>query len=329
MTFLETSPDRLDIFTWHIHGSYLYYLSQGNYNLYIPTDEKGSPGYGGRGRTFCFGSNVIEIPAAEVRNRSFDCILFQSEKNYLVDQYEIFSDRQREEIPKIYLEHDPPRKHPTDTPHVMQDPEITLVHVTHFNKLMWKNDCSPVKVIEHGVTAPPFHYTGVLNKGAVVINNLPERGRRLGADIFLAARRYVPLDLIGMNSKEFGGIGEIPLPQLPAFLSCYRFFFNPIRYTSLGLAVIEAMMLGMPVVGLATTEMVTVIKNDVSGYTDTNLFSLIEKMKLLLDDFELASSWGREARKTAEERFNIHRFTDEWAEVFRQAIAGRSVVQSA
>jgi len=41
-----------------------------------------------------------------------------------------------------------------------------------------------------------------------------------------------------------------------------RFFFNPIRYTSLGLAVCEAMMVGMPIIGLATTEMATTVQND-------------------------------------------------------------------
>lgn len=41
------------------------------------------------------------------------------------------------------------------------------------------------------------------------------------------------------------------------FAARYRFLFNPIRYTSLGLAVIEAMMIGMPVVALGTTDMVS------------------------------------------------------------------------
>ena len=43
----------------------------------------------------------------------------------------------------------------------------------------------------------------------------------------------MPLELVGMGSAELGGIGEVPNPALPNFLSHYRFFFNPIRYTSL------------------------------------------------------------------------------------------------
>jgi hypothetical protein len=225
--------------------------------------------------------------------------LFQSQQNYLEDQFELFTERQLATAARLYLEHDPPRKHPTDTCHIVDDPEVTVVHVTHFNRLMWDNRRCQVRVVEHGVTRSSFHYTGILNKGAVVINNLSERGRRLGADIFLSARRHVPLDLIGMGSEEFGGIGEVPLPQLPGFLSCYRFFFNPIRYTSLGLAVCEAMMLGMPVVGLATTEMVTVVQNGISGYLDTDTDALIDKMDLLIQDRQLAASMGEQAMKTA------------------------------
>lgn len=321
-----TNSERLKIFTWHIHGSYLYYLSQGDYDLYIPVDHEKGIGYGGRGNTFSFGDNVIEIPADEVKDHVFDCILFQSAKNYNTDQFEILSRRQREGTPKIYLEHDPPRMHPTDTIHVMDDPEVILVHVTSFNKLMWENVEGNVKVIEHGVTEPAATYSGELEKGAVVINNLPERGRRLGADIFLEIRKYIPLDLIGMNSKEFGGIGEVPLPQLPSFLSGYRFFFNPIRYTSLGLSVCEAMMLGMPIVGLATTEMVTVVDNNVSGFIDTNPFKLIKKMEMLLEDKALATEMGKEARRTAEQRFNIRRFTTDWNELFHLAVAGNLVM---
>src|SRR5688500_17856345 len=32
--------NRIKIFTWHIHGSYLYYLSKANFEIYIPINEK-------------------------------------------------------------------------------------------------------------------------------------------------------------------------------------------------------------------------------------------------------------------------------------------------
>jgi glycosyltransferase involved in cell wall biosynthesis len=313
--------NRIKIFTWHIHGSYLYYLSQGNFELYIPVDRHKSEGYIGYGTTFPFGDNVHEVPVENVKELSLDCILFQSPKTYLKDQYEIFTPEQRA-LPNIYLEHDPPQGHPTDTQHVFKDIDATIVHVTHFNNLMWDSNGVPSHVIDHGIVAPSAQYQGDLKKGIVVINDLSDRGRRLGVDIFLEARRHVPLDLIGMNTKEIGGLGEILHPQLPEFISRYRFFFNPIRYTSLGLAVLEAMMVGVPVVGMATTELVTVIKNNVSGFIHTDLSYLIARMKMLLANKEVASRIGEQGKKIAMERFNIKRFTDAWEALFLSVVKG-------
>jgi hypothetical protein len=310
--------NQLKIFTWHIHGSYLYYLSQGNYQLYIPTKPESSEGYYGRGKTFPFGDNVIEIPADEVKDHHFDCILFQTNQNFLVDQFEILSGAQRA-LPRIYLEHDPPRGHPTNTRHLIDDPNITLVHVTHFNRLMWDNGTTPTCVIEHGVLQPAISYTGQLDRGIAVINNLPSRGRLLGLDVFMEVRKHVPIDLIGMGTGELG-LGEVLHPQLPEFISKYRFFFNPIRYTSLGLAICEAMMLGIPVVGLATTELATIIENGKSGYVHTNVAYLAGKMKLLLNDPGHATRLGEAGRETALKKFDINLFTSEWEQLFRMAV---------
>lgn len=318
-----TNKIKPKIFTWHIHGSYLFYLSQGNYDIYIPVRTEKTEGYYGRGETFPFGDNVHEVQVDDIPKLSFDCIIFQTNKNYLEDQYEILTPEQRN-LPGIYIEHDPPRQHPTDTRHVVDDPDILLVHVTHFNRLMWDSNNTRTRVIEHGVTVPDIPYTGEIDKGIVVINNLPDRGRLLGLDIFLEVRKHVPLDLIGMNTGELG-LGEILHPQLPEFISKYRFFFNPIRYTSHGLAVCEAMMLGLPIVGMATTELPTVITNNVNGFIHTDIGTLVDKMQQLLQDKEQAASLGVEGRKTALNRYNIKRFTHDWEQTIREVIQTKTV----
>ena len=76
----------LRILTWHVHGNYLYYLSQAEAEFYLPVKAGKHPGYGGRGTTFPFGDNVIDVPASEVKNCDFDCILFQSRRNFTIDQ---------------------------------------------------------------------------------------------------------------------------------------------------------------------------------------------------------------------------------------------------
>lgn len=309
----------MKIFTWHIHGSYLYYLSQGNFTIYIPVNDSMDEGYYGRGHTFPFGDNVIEVNTREIKQLYFDCILFQTNRNWHTDQYELLSEEQRR-LPRIYLEHDPPSSHPTDMRHPMDDPDVLMVHVTHFNRLMWLNNSRIIRVIEHGVPMPSVRYGGELEKGIVVINHLFQRGRKLGADIFREVSRQVPLDLVGMGTKETGGLGEVLHPALPEFISHYRFFFNPIRYTSMGLAVCEAMMLGMPVVALATTEYPTVLQDNISGFIHNDIGYLVHNMQRMLKDRLLAETLGREGRRTAEKKFDIRRFTKQWEETFRLAI---------
>ena len=310
----------LRVLTWHIHGSYLYYLTQTPCIFYLPKKNTTEEGYGGRTSGFPWTDNVIDVPAEDVKDLDFDCILFQSKKNYLEDQYAILSEKQRA-LPKIYLEHDPPREVPTDTKHVVDNSEVLLVHVTHFNNLMWDNNSTPSAVIDHGVMVDKtVQYSGGLNKGIVVINGIVKRGRRLGYDVFKKVREKIPLDIVGMFSEDAGGLGEINNRELSAFIARYRFFFNPIRYTSLGLSVCEAMMTGVPVVGLATTEMAVTIKNDFSGYVHTDVDFLIDKMQMLLDNPDKAAALGRGAQQTANERFNIERFKQDWLNTFAAVI---------
>jgi glycosyltransferase involved in cell wall biosynthesis len=111
---------------------------------------------------------------------------------------------------------------------------------------------------------------------------------------------------------DLEGIGEVPLHRLPEIEAPYRFLFNPIRWTSLGLAVCEAMMIGMPVVGLATTGMVGVVDNGVSGYLDNDPDALVIHMERLLGDREEAHHLSLGARAVARRRFGMDRFVRDW-----------------
>jgi hypothetical protein len=310
---------RLRILTWHVHGSYLYYLTQAPHDFYLPTKPGRPEGYGGRLPGFDWGDNVHDIPAEAVRHQDFDCIVFQSLRNYQRDQHEILSPEQRR-LPRVFLEHDPPREHPTDTRHGVDDPEVLLVHVTAFNRLMWDCGRTPTRVIEHGVTVPEtLRYSGEIPRGIVVVNGLRSRGRRLGADLFEQVRQHIPLDLVGMDAESLGGLGNLAHRDLPALMVRYRFFFHPVRYTSLGLAVCEAMALGLPIVGLATTELPTVVENDVSGYLHTDPAVLIDRMQRLIDDPTLAQRLSRGAQATGQSRFHCDRFVQDWNAAFAAA----------
>jgi len=305
----------LRIFTWHVHGSYMRYLANAPHRFFVPVRQGRPDGYAGKPPDW--PDNVEEIRADDVRHRSFDVVITQSRRNWEIDRHEILSVSQRA-LPTIAVEHDPPRRSPTEEPHYVDDPNVLLVHVTHFNRLMWDSGRTPTAVIEHGVVVPDgVRYTGERPRGVVVVNNLGSRDRRVGRDVFERVRRDVPLDLYGMGAERLGGSGELAAPELARVEATYRFFFNPIRWTSLGLAVCEAMMLGMPVVGLATTAMPTTIENGVTGYVGLDESELVRHMRRLLRDPTEAAALGAAARKVAERRFSIGRFVADWNRALR------------
>ncbi|HLH74031.1 MAG TPA: glycosyltransferase [Chloroflexota bacterium] len=307
---------RLKIFTWHVHGSYLYYLAHLPHDFYLPVKPGRPEGYGGRSGNFLWPTNVHDVPAERVRDMAFDVIMFQSTKNYVVDQFEILSPAQRE-LPAVYLEHNTPRPNPTDTRHPVDDPRILLVHCTYFNAVMWDNGRTPTMVIPHGVVVPDdLIWTGKLDRGIVVVNDLHRRGRLAGLDIFLELRQQVPLDLAGMDSKRYNGLGDLPLRTLHQTETRYRFFFNPIRYTSMPLSVVEAMAIGLPIVALATTELPRSVPHGEAGIVSNNRGELVDGMQRLCRDLAFAKRLGIRAREIAREAFGIERFMRDWNTAF-------------
>ena len=303
-----------------MHGNYLYNLSQVPHDFFLLKDEAGSPQRCGRCGILPWGDNVHDAPVQALADMRFDAVLYQSRQAWDEDRPRWLSPAQQA-LPRIVLEHDPPQQHPTDTRHWADDPHTLLVHVTPFNALMWDAGRCPVRVVEHGVKlldeAQAWH--GAWARGLVVVNHLARRGRRLGADVYFQMQQRLPLSLAGMGSEMLpGGVGEIGQLQLPRLMAAHRFFFHPIRYTSLGLALVEALLMGMPVVCFATTELATVIRSGESGFIDTRPERLAEAMQALLDDPALAARWGQAGQQMARERFGIGRFVADWMQVFKE-----------
>jgi len=314
---------RLKILIWHIHGSYLNTLARLDHDWYLPVKPGRPEGYGGRGPTFDLPDYVREVPAEAVRALDLDLVIYQTPRNLREDGPELLSPAQQA-LPRIYLEHNTPKPHAVDSLHPVDDPATLLVHVTHYNKLMWDNGRTPTMVIEHSVSIDPaITYDGQTGRGITVINGMQKRPRIAGHDIFLAARKEVPLDAVGMMTEEFGGLGDIPYRELHRRVAAYRFLFSPIRYTSLPLAVIEAMTIGMPVVALATTELPAVIEDGVSGFISCDVDHLIAGMRRLLADPAEARRLGANGREVARARFGLDRFIGDWNRAFEMAISRR------
>jgi hypothetical protein len=310
---------RLKILLWHVHGSYLNVLGRVDQDWYLPVKPGSPDGYSGRAG-YDLPDFVHDVPADRVGDLDLDLVLFQTPQNYLADQYDILRPEQRQ-LPQIYLEHNTPRPHAVDSRHPVDDPTVLLVHVTHFNRLMWDNGRTPTTVVEHSVAIDAnARYTGHLERGVTVVNGMQRRPRIAGYDLFLTARAAVPLDAVGMQTEEFGGLGDISYPVLHRRVAGYRFLFSPMRYTSLPLAVIEAMMVVLPIVALATTELPTVIANGETGFISCQPDELIDRMRYLLANPAEARRMGDNARQVAQARFGFDRFSRDWQAAFARAL---------
>jgi glycosyltransferase involved in cell wall biosynthesis len=96
-----------------------------------------------------------------------------------------------------------------------------------------------------------------------------------------------------------------------------RVYLHPIRWTSLGLSLIEAMHLGMPVVALGTTEAPEVLPPE-AAVVSNRLDVLKDALRTAIADPESARVMGKHARDAALTRFGLQRFLADWDAVFER-----------
>ncbi len=304
---------------WHVHGSYATALLQGPHTYYLPVEPNRGPAGRGRARTWDWPPAAVEIDAATSRRTPYDVVVFQRAEELGAWHDEWLGDRVAgRDYAAVYLEHDAPWSEVPLTPHAVADrDDLTLVHVTHFNALFYDAGSTRTRVIEHGVADPGERYTGELPHAAVAINEARRRGRYSGTDLLARFAEVAPVDLFGMDAASLGGYEDLPQERLHAEMARRRAYVHPFRWTSLGLALIEAMMLGMPVVALATTEVPEAVPSG-CGFVSTNVDRLAEGFATLVRDAELARAMGARARTAALARYGLGRFLHDWNDVFEE-----------
>lgn len=300
----------LRILLWHVHGSYTTALVQGRHEYLVPvTPDRGPDGLG-RARTWDWPGSVREVPLDRLAEADPDLVILQRPH-----EQELMRPLGRR--PTIYLEHDAPWGDVPSTRHPMADrPDLRLVHVTHFNDLFWDAGTTSTTVVEHGIVDPGPLWTGEVPRAAVVVNEPLRRGRYVGTD--LLSRLDAPLDVFGMKVKALTGhrtYEDLPQGRMHAELARRRVYVHPVRWTSLGLSLLEAMHLGMPVVALATTEVVEAVPAG-AGVISTDVDVLRTAIRRYLDDPAEAAEAGKAARESVLARYGLRRFLDDWNRVF-------------
>lgn len=305
------------IFIWHVHGSYSTALVQGPHEYFVPVLPGRGPYGRGRAETWDWPHNVVEVGPSQASTLEVDVLLVQrpAELRSLAEVW-LGGRQPGRDLPTIYLEHNAPQGRINDMRHPASDrPDLTLVHVTHFNDLFWDAGSTPTVVVEHGIVDPGYRYTGEMERLTCVVNEPVRRGRVTGTDLLSLFGRAGPIDLFGMGTGELGGIPDLSQEQLHRELPRRRLYVHPFRWTSLGLALLEAMHLGLPVVALATTEVAEAVPPE-AGIISTDLDRLVDAASYLLVDHEEATRLGKEGRRHALERFGLERFLADWDRVF-------------
>jgi Glycosyl transferases group 1 len=301
------------ILIWHIHGSWTTAFVQGQHEYLIPVLPDRGPDGRGRARTWDWPDSAIEVTPEEAAEAEVDVVVLQRPEELDRGAADWLGGRKPgRDVPAVYLEHNAPEGRISEMRHPAADRDgITIVHVTHFNDLFWDAGSTPTRVIEHGIVDPGYRYTGELPRAAVVVNEAARRGRVTGTDLLPRLNGQVPIDLFGMGAGELGGIEDLPQARLHDEMARRRVYLHPIRWTSLGLSLLEAMSLGMPVVALATTEAVEAVP-DSAGVLSTNVDRLRRAVQELVADPERARAAGLAARAAVEDRYSLERFLADW-----------------
>ncbi len=132
-----------------------------------------------------------------------------------------------------------------------------------------------------------------------------------GTDLLPAFGDEVPIDLFGIGAGALGGIEDLPQDRLHDEMARRRVYLHPVRWTSLGLSLIEAMHLGMPVVALATTEVAEAVPAG-AGVVSNRLDVLRGALSELAGDPAAAARMGAAAREAATARYGLERFLNDW-----------------
>jgi len=259
-------------------------------------------------------------PRRRSATRTVDVVVLQRPYELqLVEQWT--GRRPGRDLPAVYLEHDAP----AGQPHPMGDQSvIPVVHCTHFNRLMWDSGRAPVRVVEHGIVDPGERWTGELAASATAINDPVRRGRTVGTDLLTTfADAGVEVDVFGMRTDLLPPrfrTEDLPQQEMHDALARRRSYLHLARWTSLGLSLLEAMALGMPVIALATTEAVEAVPPE-AGAISTDVDRLVAAARLFRDDREAAAVAGKAAREAVLQRYGLERFLADWDRILEEVTA--------
>jgi glycosyltransferase involved in cell wall biosynthesis len=210
-------------------------------------------------------------------------------------------------------------------------------------------DASRIKVIHNGIEIERFDQPAARRSDSpVVIGTVGHLAPIKGHDVFVRAAALVSARRPGVH---FVIIGEDKSPQLnyrrylesllaelglsdsvtmpgwrhdvPAALSSLTLFVSAARSEPFGLAIVEAMAAGLPIVSAASEGAREIIEDGVTGKLVPvgDAKAMAEAINDLLDDPRERVRLGGNAQLTARQRFSVSRMAGDTDQVYREVLA--------
>jgi len=331
----------MKVLLWHVHGSWTTSFVQGDHTYLLPVLPDRGPDGRGRARTWDWPASALEVTPEQLAADPPDVVVLQRahEADLLLAWTGL---RAGVDVPVVHLEHDAPTQHAARSRQRAADGPDLVVHVTAYNALMWDNGSAPTTVVEHAVVDPGPLATGTRESLGVVVNEPVRRERVAGTDVVLDLARDLPVEVYGMGMPALaalaamrgvpvgGGAGpagllglhdDVPQAAMHARLGEHRAYLHPYRWTSLGLALVEAMTIGLPVLAVASTAAADAVPS-AGGVVSADPRVLADAARRWLDDPAAARAAGAAAREHALSRFGLARFLADWDEVLDAVVAG-------
>lgn len=314
------------VLVWHVHGSWLGNFVQGGHEYLVPRhamredDGKGVPADAD------WAPRTREVDVDTLRDERIDVVVAQRPRE--LDLVQRWTGRvPGHDLPTVYLEHNTPGGDVGGMRHPLADrDDIPIVHVTHFNDLFWDSGDARTTVIEHGVRDPGHRFTGSVPAACVSVNEPMRRGRAAGTDLIPAFAERMDVDVFGMHvnglaealgNRHVHEYEDLPQRAMHDEIAQRRVYVHPYRWTSLGLSLVEAMLLGLPVVVVAATEHAQTVPQH-AGLAGTDLDRLVAAAAHYVEDPAAAKEAGLRAREYALRRFSLDRFLHEWDRLLQE-----------
>lgn len=208
---------------------------------------------------------------------------------------------------------------------------------------------SKITVVHNGIDTDRFdHTTTRAGDLPVMVGTVGHLAPIKGHDVFVRAaalisarRRDVNFIVIGEDKSpqmdhrraleslvaELGLNGTVVIPgwrdDIPAALSSLTLFVSAARSEPFGLAIVEAMAAGLPVVAAASEGATEIIEDGVSGrlVPVDDPAALAQAIDDLLDNPLERSRLGRNALLAARERFSLARMASDTEQVYREVLS--------